>query len=66
MKIRNRQKRFWIFYFIWNVSVLQLTEGGLKSTNYAFMAQRSLAERARGLELHSCTDARIGSGATSL
>jgi len=30
------------------------------------MAQRSLAERARGLVLHSSDDARIGSEATSL
>ena len=32
---------------------------------HALIAQRSFADRALGLVLHSCADGRIGSGATS-
>ena len=34
--------------------------------HYAFIAQRSLADRARLLLKHSSADARMGSGATAL
>lgn len=37
----------------------------LKIENHAFIAHRNLAERARGLILHSSTDGLIGSGAIS-